>query len=72
MGSDGPLDWYDLVIVLGGLSYKGQMFLAEPANNGARSRGDELLQLKPGLWGISIDLKAAWRRLVHWYSSQRR
>lgn len=26
--------------------------------------GDEIIQLKPNLWGLGVDLKAAWRRIV--------
>ena len=53
--------WYDLVLVNGGLSYKGEKFLAQ-VNDGANEPDDEIIQLKPTIYGIGIDLKAAWKR----------
>ena len=30
------------------------------------AKKDEVFDLKPGIWGISIDLTATWRRLANW------
>ena len=32
---------------------------------------ESLLELKPGAWGVHIDLKVLWARLKHWRSSRR-
>lgn len=71
-------DWYDLIMVVGGLSYKGEMFLRQsvqtntthyidkifqqsiPAN--AEKDINDIFQLKPNIYGFSIDLKALWKR----------
>lgn len=34
------------------------------ARQSGPSKSDEIFELKPGLWGLRIDLKALWRRLV--------
>jgi hypothetical protein len=51
--------WYDIVVVRGGLSHKGEMLLAQPDTG---SKWYDFLQLKPGIFGINYDLKAAWQR----------
>lgn len=51
--------WYDLVMVLGGLSHRGEMLLAKPDED---SSWYDFLQLKPGAFGVNYDLKAAWER----------
>ncbi len=53
--------WYDLVIVKGGLSHKGEMFLAKP-NAEAEKKMEEIIMVKPNIHGIGIDLRALWRR----------
>lgn len=53
--------WYDLVLVNGGLSKKGEKYLAQ-VNESANEQVDEIIQLKPNFHGIGIDLKAAWKR----------
>lgn len=37
----------------------------DPDDAAASSGG--MLELKPGLWGVSVDIKAAWRRLASWW-----
>lgn len=53
--------WYDLVLVRGGLSHKGEMFLANPSTE-AEKKIESIIQLKPSIYGIGIDLNALWRR----------
>ena len=53
--------WYDLVLVDGGLSYKGEKFMAK-ADGGTNEQEEEIIQLKPNIYGIGVDLKAAWKR----------
>jgi hypothetical protein len=58
-------DYYDLVVVPGGLSYKGELYLAETPPKSVESAGTdapEIFAIRPTFWGISIDLKALWRR----------
>jgi hypothetical protein len=38
----------------------------EPATSPA-PKPAELLTLKPGIWGMSFDLKEAWRRAMRWW-----
>jgi hypothetical protein len=54
--------WYDSVLVLGGLSHKGEMFLAKPTGGDAEASLEEIIQLKPSVYGISVNLKALWKR----------
>jgi len=54
--------WYDLVLVRGGLSYKGEMFLTKPPSTVDDNKLSEIVQLKPSIYGIGIDLKALWKR----------
>lgn len=59
-------NWYDIVIVKGGLSHKGEQYLTEIHNKNAK-RKDDIIQLKPSIYGIGIDLKALWRHVEnHW------
>jgi hypothetical protein len=53
--------WYDLVRVKGGLSHKGEMFLTNP-NTEVEKKMESIIQLKPNIYGIGIDLKALWKR----------
>lgn len=55
-------DWYDLVVVRGGLSYKGEKLLSEPPAAAADQKLSDIIQLKPSVYGIGIDLKALWLR----------
>jgi len=54
------------VIVTTPLSYEGAKFLqtAASANENERSRDADIFQLKPSVWGVSIDLKALYRKWV--------
>lgn len=54
-------DWYDLVLVQGGLSYKGEMFLMKPSAD-VEKKIEDIIQLKPSIYGVGIDLKALWKR----------
>jgi len=52
------VDFYDLSNVIPRLrTYVGPASSASP----------EVLQLKPGVWGVSLDLKAVARRLRGWW-----
>ncbi len=53
--------WYDMVLVEGGLSHKGEMFLANP-NPEVEEKMESIIQLKPNIYGIGIDLNALWKR----------
>ena len=53
--------WYDLVLVRGVLSHKGETFLANPSNE-AEKKAESIIQLKPSIYGIGIDLNALWKR----------
>ena len=55
-------DWYDLVMVRAGLSYKGEKLLSEPSAVAADQKLGDIIQLKPSVYGIGIDLKALWLR----------
>ncbi|QWT45836.1 hypothetical protein [Azospira inquinata] len=54
--------WYDLVVVNGGLSHKGGLFL-EKLNIETEEKIESIIQLKPSIYGIGIDLIALWRAL---------
>lgn len=54
-------DWYDLALVRGGLTYKGEMFLAKPKDDTAK-KIEAIIQLKPTIYGVGIDLMAIWKR----------
>jgi hypothetical protein len=53
--------WYDLVLVKGGLSHKGEMFLANPDDE-VEKKVESIILLKPNIYGIGIDLNALWKR----------
>ncbi|OGA43249.1 MAG: hypothetical protein A3G24_17825 [Betaproteobacteria bacterium RIFCSPLOWO2_12_FULL_62_13] len=53
--------WYDSVVVKNGLTHSGEEFLREP-HSSAGSELDQIIQLKPEVYGVGIDLKALWRR----------
>lgn len=71
-------DWYDLIMVVGGLSYKGEMFLRQPVQTNTTQDIDaifqqqvpantdqdinDIFQLKPNIYGFGIDLNALWKR----------
>ncbi len=46
------------------LTWNGHKLLDEIRN--PDSYKDEVVTLKPGLWGLSLDLKALWRRVAVW------
>lgn len=68
------------VVVAGGLTPSGKQWLAEEAEyeeKGATrialkaakapvEKQPEILQLKPAFMGVSVDLKALWRKFVAW------
>lgn len=54
-------DWYDLVVVSGGLTFEGEEFLSAP-DPAVEERMEEIIQLKPNIYGVGIDLNALWRR----------
>jgi hypothetical protein len=54
--------WYVLAMVKNGLTFPGQQYLAQPEPPAIPSQ-PEVLQLKPNFYGISVDLKALWRRM---------
>lgn len=54
--------WYDCVIVQRGLSHKGDMFLASPPSTPDEKELNEIVQIKPNIYGVGIDLKALWKR----------
>jgi hypothetical protein len=44
---------------------RGQLaVLIELANERQHQKRDEVMTLKPGVWGLAVDLKAAWRKLM--------
>lgn len=59
--SDSAHGWYDLILVRGGLSYKGERFLADERRDTDKKLA-EIIQLKPTIYGIGVDLKAIWER----------
>lgn len=54
--------WYDLIMVKNGLSYKGEIHL-DLHLNPPKEKPEEILELKPSFNGMSVDLKALWRRI---------
>ncbi len=48
-----------------------QTILYEEDNEQAKKMRSDLLTLKPGLWGVSIDLKELWLRVRHWWNNRR-
>lgn len=55
-------NWYDLILVKGGLSYDGASFLVSPRVNDVEETLDDIIQLKPSIYGVGIDLKALWKK----------
>jgi len=57
-------EWlYDLVVVSGGLSHKGEEFLSSAGQSHQAKPHEDILELKPNFMGFGINLNAAWRRL---------
>jgi len=57
-------NWYDLIIVQGGLSYKGggQYITNPPTVNSTYSEAQEdIIELKPNFMGLGINLNALFR-----------
>lgn len=57
--------WYDLVSVQGGLTYSGKEYLASRASptTPKEPRGEEdIIELRPNISGIGVNLNALWRR----------
>jgi hypothetical protein len=52
---------YDLIIIPSGLSYKGNQYLLNQNTNNT-AQNNEIIILKPSLFGVGIDLKAIWNR----------
>jgi hypothetical protein len=44
--------------------------LHETAEHRPGEQRPELIELKPGIWGISLNLKAVWRRITAWWKAQ--
>jgi len=53
--------WYDLAHVKGGLSHKGEMYLARPSEE-VEKKAECIILLKPNIHGIGLDLIALLRR----------
>lgn len=53
--------WYDLVVVPNGLSHKGESFLLQPSA-GPEQRLEEVIEIRPNIAGVGINLRALWRR----------
>jgi len=52
----------------GGLTYKGEQFLATPPNDkGSSAPTTDLLDLKPNFYGVGININEAWRRFARWF-----
>lgn len=56
--------WYDLVMVNGGLSYDGEQYLARDKEEDSDKELKEIIQLKPNIHGVGVDIKALWRRYI--------
>lgn len=53
--------WYDLVMVPSGLPYEGEQFLFSAAS-GSEPSLEQIIQLKPSIYGVGVDLWALWRK----------
>ncbi len=58
--SETAYSFYDFVLVKGGLSHHGKLYLENIKNT---KNMDNIIQLKPSVYGIEIDLIALWN---HW------
>ena len=54
--------WYDSILVRGGLTYEGEQFLQLPKTE-LENEANEIIRLKPEIYGIGVDLNALWRKL---------
>lgn len=55
-------EWlYDMLIVAEGLTYRGEMYLADPEPQKERQLED-ILELRPNFMGLGINLNALWRK----------
>ncbi len=63
MGSRTANSWYDLVVVQGGLSYKGEQYLINPpvVSSTSSEAQEDIIELKPNFMGLGINLNALWR-----------
>ncbi len=50
-------------LVSGGLTFEGEQFLQQLQTPESKENFPPILQLKPGIWGMSIDLNALWQRI---------
>lgn len=62
--SETAYNFYDFVLVKGGLSHHGKLYLENIKNT------DNIIQLKPSVYGIEIDLIALWNRWKAYYSNK--
>lgn len=53
--------WYDSILVKSGLTYEGEQFLRSPSPE-AENDMNEVIRLRPEIYGIGVDLKALWRK----------
>lgn len=54
--------WDDSIIIQGGLSHKGETYLTAPTLE-AGIRQEEIVELRPNIGGIGLNVRALWRRL---------
>ena len=62
--TDDENNLYDLIIIPRGLSYKGNQYLLNQKVNNVE-QNNEIIILKPSLFGVGIDLKALWSRWIN-------
>lgn len=55
--------YYDLILVPTGLNYHGELYLQKNDTPQSEHKND-ILHIKPGIFGVSIDLKEVWRRYI--------
>ena len=54
---------YDLIVVVEGMTHRGEMFLAEPESQSQKERQlEEILELRPNFMGLGINIRALWRK----------
>ncbi len=61
--SETAHNFYDFILVKGGLSYQGELYLNDAKNESTKSP-EEIIQIKPNFFGISVDIKAFWKRYI--------
>jgi len=61
--SETSYNFYDFILVKGGLSYQGELYLNDTKNESRKSL-EEIIQIKPNIFGIDIDIIAFWKRYI--------